>query len=52
MLFSKYEISRHGWLVRDPLPWFSSIWKGIVAVKDIVMKKVRYRVGKGDKVHF
>ena len=51
-LFAKYDISRNRWQVRDPRPRFSSIWKGILASKEMFSKNIRYCVGKGDKVFF
>ena len=49
-IYSKYDISRDGWLVRDALPRFFAIWKGILASKEAFFRQVRYRVGKGDNL--
>lgn len=47
---AKYDIYREGWLVQGPSPCCSHIWKGILAAKDLFMKQVRFRVGKGDNL--
>lgn len=51
VLFSKYEIPKDSLLVHDPSR-SSSLWKRILAAKEMFMKQVRFRVGKGDKILF
>ena len=49
---SEYDTSRDGWFIQDPIPRFSGLWKGILAVEELFHRQVRFRVGKADKVHF
>ena len=52
VISSKYDISRDDWLVRDPLPRFSALWKGILTAREEFFRQVRFRVGKGNKIYF
>ena len=46
VISSKYDMSRDGWKVRDPM--IQSYGKCILASTDMFFKHIRYRVGKGD----
>ena len=44
VLERKYNLLRHGWDAQDS-PWNSSaIWKGILSVKRLFMKNIRYQI--------
>ena len=38
VIFSKYDISRDGWLTRDPLTRFAALWRGILTVKEAFLR--------------
>lgn len=45
-LFSKYDTSRDGWFIRDAIPRDSGLWKGFLAVKELFLRQVRFRVAR------
>lgn len=52
VIYPKYDISRDVWLVCDPLPRFSALWKEILASNEGFFWQVGYHVGKGGKIYF
>ena len=47
-----FPLTKNGWFIQDPSPCSSGLWKGILAAKEVYMKQVRLRVGRGDKICF